>query len=184
MPAPGSAPSPKQLLDLLIPPGMSKSSSCFGDGADPGAGMWVTNSSGVVVLANLANATTTNATVNVGVSAGAGTVTVTRNGAVVGSTTSSQVFNFNIGDTYAFQASPSSGYSFAEFCGDTACSISTTSNPFSGSITASSGNVFAYFNSVTCAPTCAGRNCGADGCGGVWGSRGYGQTAGGGGGWG
>ena len=164
-------------VDPGDPPGMSKSSSCFGDGADPGSGMWVTNSSGVVVLANLANASTTNATVNVAVSAGAGTVTVTRNGAVVGSTTSSQVFNFNIGDTYAFQASPSSGYSFAEFCGDAACSISTTSNPFSGSITAPSGNVFAYF--VTCAPSCAGRNCGADGCGGSCGSCGYAQTCGG-----
>jgi murein DD-endopeptidase MepM/ murein hydrolase activator NlpD len=133
------------------PPGLGKSSSCPGDGHDPGAGMWVTNSNGVVVLANLANATT-NATVNVAVSTGAGTVTVTRNGAVIGSTASRQVFNFNIGDKYAFQASPSPGYSFAKFCGDTACSITTTSNPFSGTITASSGNVFAYFNATS--PTC------------------------------
>jgi murein DD-endopeptidase MepM/ murein hydrolase activator NlpD len=99
---------------------------------------------------------TTNATVNVAVSTGAGTVTVTRNGTVIGSTSSSQVFNFNIGDTYAFQASPSSGYTFAKFCGDTACSITTTSNPFSGSITASSGNVFAYFNGTS--PTCPSGN--------------------------
>jgi murein DD-endopeptidase MepM/ murein hydrolase activator NlpD len=134
------------------PPGLPKSSSCPGDGADPGAGMWVTNSNGVVVLADLSNATTTNATVNVAVSTGAGTVTVTRNGTVIGSTTTSRVFNFNIGDTFVFQASPDSGYIFNKFCGDTACSITTTSNPFSGSITASSGDLFTYFDAAS--PTC------------------------------
>jgi hypothetical protein len=95
---------------------------------------------------------TTNATVNVAVSTGAGTVTVTRNGTVIGSTTTSQVFNFNIGDTFVFQASPGPGYTFNKFCGDAACSITTTSNPFSGSITASSGNLFTYFDATS--PTC------------------------------
>jgi murein DD-endopeptidase MepM/ murein hydrolase activator NlpD len=135
------------------PPGMSKSSSCSGDGHDPGAGMWVTNSNGVVVLANLANATTTNATVHVAVYTGAGTVTVTRNGTAIGSTTSSQAFQFNIGDTYRFQATPASSYTFVNFCGDEpACSLNTTSNPMTGTITAASGYVYANFkaNSPTC----------------------------------
>ena len=70
----------------------------------------------------------TNAVVNVHVYTGKGTVTVTRNGAAIGSTTSSQVFNFNIGDTYGFQAVPDASTPiFVNFCGDEpACSLSTS----------------------------------------------------------
>jgi hypothetical protein len=63
------------------------------------------------------------------------------------------VLNFNIGDTYSFQGTPASGYSFVNFCGDEpACSLSTTSNPFTGTINASSGNVYANFSAN--GPTC------------------------------
>jgi len=155
--------------------------NCIDPGAPPGAppgscacattppNQWVTNGSTVVLAKSKL------ATVNVAVSTGAGTVTVWRNGneTPIGSTTSSRAFYFNIGDTYTFEASPNPGNSFAKFCGDTACSITTSSNPFSGTITASSGNVFAYFNA--CVPDSDNTTCflafkafGAPVCGSGW----------------
>lgn len=200
------------------------------------ANQWVLNSAGSVSFAKSALMY-----VNVQVSpAGAGTVTVWRNGTASGATTSSRQFTFNDQDGYQFQATANSGYRFTEFCGDTSCSLVTTSNPFSGKITAASGSVIAYFvpcesdaracqldskmvgatvcgsgwtndcgQSVTChcsssstqvcdntvgsptqgtcvdvsgasygyfdalvgcLPSCSGRNCGLDGCGGYCGS--------------
>jgi len=110
----------------------------------------VTSGSTVVLAKSQISGT---ATVNVQVYTGAGTVSVTRNGTAIGSTTSSQVFNFNIGDTYGFQATPASSYTFVNFCGDEpACSLNTTSNPMTGTITSASGYVYANFkaNSPTC----------------------------------
>ena len=137
-------------VDPGDPPGMTKSSSCSGDGHDPGQGMWVTDANGVVVLAS---APTGNATVNVRVYAGAGTISVTRNNQPQGSTSSSKVFSFNVNDSFVFSATPVAGYTFVRFCGDEPnCSLATTANPFSGKITASSGNVYANFraNSPSC----------------------------------
>jgi hypothetical protein len=89
---------------------------------------------------------TLNATVEVQVYTGAGTVSVTRKGVPIGSTTSSQMFYFNTGDAYGFQATPASSYYFFNFCGDEpACSLSSTSNPLTGTITATSGHVYANF---------------------------------------
>jgi len=113
----------------------------------PCAGGQVCNGGGMCAAA---------ATVNVQVYTGAGTISVKRNngvaftgdagGPATGSTTTSLLFPFAVGDTYSFSAAPSSGNLFVKFCGDAACSITTTSNPFSGNITAPQGNVFGYFN--------------------------------------
>jgi hypothetical protein len=89
---------------------------------------------------------TLNATVAVQVYTGRGTVTVSRKDLAIGSTSTSQMFYFNVGDTYRFQATPASGYYFYDFCGDEpGCSLSSTSNPLTGTITASSGHVYANF---------------------------------------
>ncbi len=133
-------------VDPGVPAGESNSCTC----ATAPANLWVTSGSTVVLAKSQISGT---ATVNVQVYTGAGTVSVTRNGTAIGSTTSSQVFNFNIGDTYGFQATPASSYTFVNFCGDEpACSLNTTSNPMTGTITSASGYVYANFkaNSPTC----------------------------------
>lgn len=84
------------------------------------------------------------ATVNVSVSGG-GTVKVYRNGAYIGETKTSKVFNFTVGDTFGFEATPDTGNTFEKYCTDAACTIKTTQNPFTGTITSETGSLFAYF---------------------------------------
>ncbi len=136
-------------IDPGSPPGVKARDCCDAGIITPNV-QWVTSGSTVALAKNNMSGT---ATVNVQVHTGAGTVSVTRNGTAIGSTTSSQVFNFNIGDTYGFQATPASSYTFVNFCGDEpACSLNTTSNPMTGTITSASGYVYANFkaNSPTC----------------------------------
>ena len=112
---------------------------------------WVTTSAGSVEFAR-----SMLVPVNVQVVAGSGTIKVTRDNQLQGNT-NNKVFYFNIGDPYTFEALPAAGNTFAKFCGDTACTITTDLNPFSGKIDAPSGSVFAYFN--TCVPEPESRTC-------------------------
>lgn len=89
------------------------------------------------------------ATITVSIAQGSGTVQVYKNGSLLGQTSTSSTFNFVVGDIAQFQANPSTGYSFTKFCGDTACSITSTSNPLYQMIQ-SSGSVIAYFTASPC----------------------------------
>lgn len=91
------------------------------------------------------------ATITVSVAQGNGTVKVFKNGILLGQTKTTQAFNFVTGDNAQFQAIPDTGFSFQKFCGDTACSTTTTTNPFNVAIE-KSGSVIAYFASTTPPP--------------------------------
>lgn len=86
------------------------------------------------------------ATVDVKISKGTGTVKVYRNGAYLGETSTSQKYDFLVGDAFEFQARPKSY--FEKFCADTACATTTASNPFKGTIVQPTGTLYSYFTSV------------------------------------
>jgi hypothetical protein len=89
-----------------------------------------------------------NSKVHVGVYNGRGYVYVYRNGQLVGSTSGTGVFMFDLGDAFGFSATPCPGFSFQKFCGDVAaCHLSTSESAFTGTITASEGIVYAVFDS-------------------------------------
>jgi hypothetical protein len=77
---------------------------------------------------------------------------VLKNGTALGTlseTETSKVFNFNIGDTFSFTATPASGYKFDKFCADQACVVTTTTNPFTGPVTQATGELFTFFAAST-----------------------------------
>lgn len=84
------------------------------------------------------------AIVNIAVS-GNGTVRAYRNNVLIGDTKTSKTFEFTVGDTFKFEAVPDAGFTFEKYCTDTACTVKTTQNPFTGTITSETGSLFAYF---------------------------------------
>ncbi|MDD3474336.1 MAG: hypothetical protein PHP08_00350 [Candidatus Dojkabacteria bacterium] len=109
-----------------------------------------------------------------------GTVDVYRNTRKVTTVTTSQTINFFINDVFSFVAKPSSGYSFSKYCTDASCSQSTTGNPFTGTVTQPSGNLYAIFTSSGgggCVPPCpAGYICQGTTCVPTGGGGGGGTT--------
>jgi hypothetical protein len=62
-------------------------------------------------------------------------------------TSGTGAFKFDLGDAFGFSAVPCPGYSFQRLCGDVpACSLTTTANLLTGTITAAEGIVYAVFS--------------------------------------
>ena len=85
------------------------------------------------------------ATVTVVIQQGTGTVQVFRNSQLIDQTSVTKKYPFKVNDGFTFFAVGSGGQTFQKFCDDLACTITTTQNPFSGTITVSSGFMRTYF---------------------------------------
>src|SRR5262249_41301626 len=132
--------------DAQLPGDATRPPDAAGTGGSGGGVDAAIDSSQCGAGGNVGTIGTGNAVVHLAVYQGRGTISVFRNGQLAGETSGSGDFRFNINDSFGFSAAPCPGFVFQKFCGDVpACSLSTMSNPFSGTITAADGLVDAVF---------------------------------------
>jgi len=77
---------------------------------------------------------------------GAGEVRAYANGVLLGQTTNGNgTFQFNIGDTFRFEAFPASGWKFGSYCDVEPCVTKITTSIFEGTIVSETGNLYVHF---------------------------------------
>lgn len=81
---------------------------------------------------------------------GSGFVSVKKNGVANGelmTSESSEVFSFDQGDTFTFEAIPSAGNTFEKFCKQADCTTTITSNPYTGTVL-NDESLYVFFNTI------------------------------------